>query len=217
MKTILTIIALAVTAFAAPHVHAQQATGGIDQHANQCDPQTAAANTTDCSDTINVSIQVASASIGRPGAIFVAVLPLGPDGNPVSFQGGYATETGWKVSPEPSAYATGRLPATWDRSLTVPGGICNAARANGASGVVTLGVYAGYGLIPPTPGAQQVPSAQAQQIIANADATGDPKVAAMAREILGGATSPRLQGLLAAAQMQKDGTIWKITEITCHG
>lgn len=200
----------AMLALSVPSV-AQQATGSVKQ-ASGC----AAAGVT-CSDTVDVSLDVAASDVGGIGAIFVAVLPIGANGAPVSTQGGYATLDGWTVTAEPTPYAVGRLPATWTREIKIPGGICAAAATNGVSGSVTFGVFAGYGVVPPGSGMTASSSAEAAKLLQNAEATGDPKVIAMAKQLTNNAPSNRVGGLKAAVDMQQRGTVWKVSEVNCNG
>lgn len=200
----------ALLALSVPSV-AQQATGSVKQESG------CTATSATCSDTVNVSLHVAAADVGGIGAIFVAVLPIGSNGEPVSSQGGYATLEGWTVTAEPTPYAVGRLPSTWTREIKIPGGICAAAASNGVSDPVTFGVFAGYGVVPPGGGLTASSSAEAAKLLQNAEATGDPKVIAMARQITSSAPSGRVAGLKAAVDMQQRATIWKVSEVTCNG
>lgn len=209
------LIALTVL-LAATNLNAQQASGSLDQRSAQCDQTASGSDPETCSDQINVSINVASTDAGQRGAFFVAILPLAPDGSPVSSNGGYATQSGWTVSPIPAPYAVGTLPPNWTRTIPVDGGICNQAKEHGLTGAVKFGVFAGYGLVPAI---TRTPDQDAKraQALAEAKATGNPDVIAYVEQTLAQPATLQVDGERAAASMLQEKTVWKIFEVTCNG
>ncbi len=197
---------------------AQQASGSIDMGSSRCGVTLSQASPESCSDRIDVSLAIGSDAVGRRGAIFIALLPLSPSGGPLSNDGGYATQSGWTVSPIPTPYAVGVLPQSWARSLLVPGGICRAAAEHGVAGPVSLGLFAGYGVVPPQSSESSSGFTRKRaEAVQEAEASGDPNVIAYVKRMIAMPASDQLDGERAAASMLQAKTVWKLSEVNCHG
>lgn len=211
--------ALAVLAASGGTAQAQSATGTLNQGSQACDPATAAASPADCADAISAQVTIAPDAVGKAGAIFVAILPLDPQGHLAGGEGGYATPSGWQVTGSPLPIVEGPLPSEWQHDFTVPGGICAAAAGQGAHHVA-FGVFVGYGLAAANAAGSSAPSqASMQALLQEAEATGDPKVVEQVRAAMappGAGAQGSAAAATAAADMLKQGTAWMIGRVNCE-
>lgn len=190
---------------------AQSAAGSV-QHEGGC--STTDGGSSDCADSISVDLTVAADAVGHRGAVFVAVLPM-KGGQPISYQGAYAGQSGWTIAPEPAAYAIGTLPSEWQHQFTIPGGICARAAAAGAP-KGTFGVFAGYGLIPAQPTqASGLAGETPEQLLREAEATGDQKLIETVKAFAAATDSAVVDSGRAAADMLQNKTVWQIGSVTC--
>lgn len=220
MTRALAIAALLTAAFAVAPGARADATGSVQSDVASCAAQVGSAGTgpNQCPDVVSVQLTVDPGDVGRPGATFIAILPL-QNGQPPGYQGAYANPGGWAVKDTPEPYSTGPLPAGLNVNLPVASGIC--ARASQYTQLTTFGVFAGYGRAPSASmGSSGAPDAQAAAALAQAESTGDQQLIAFVKQQLssaGSAHASAMRTAVAAAQwMLAHHSVWQIASVNCQ-